>query len=518
MPSFGVTGMSKDDQSGDHELNRRQLLAGAGGGSAALLLAQNGAQAQTQPGAASGVTVFTHTSVFVTADQMQDDVGLAIAGGKITAMGPSDQILRQYPGADVYDGRGKAILPGLINCHAHLTATIERGFNEDFGFPNTAKLALSPSRLLSDEERTLMAQIGILEAIKCGTTSFVEYASGISGYAGMLADSGLRMIFAEAIADTDNVSGPMSPELLAKSAPPVYSAARREEGMKRISDLRAAWHGKKGGRISVFPTASLAETSSPELLKAVRGFADAHDLGYSIHLQQSIAENDYMKRYHGVTPIGFLDQAGFLGPRLFAAHCRYMEPGDFPLLGKARAMVSHQAPMAADRGADTPVPELRKAGATIVYGSDNNTNDIFEVMRVAMLSERLHRKNDPVPGLHPQPEDVFEDCTIGGARATHQEKALGSLALGKTADLIVLDTQRAHLVPCGRILSAWIHNGQPSDIESVMVDGSFVMRGRKVLTMDEAQVIAEADKVGKRIWGQVKAAGPIPIPGRPRPA
>jgi len=482
-----------------------------------LLLAQNAAQAQpASGGGAGGTTVFTHTSVFVTADQVHDDIGLAIAGGKIAAMGPSDEILQRYPGADVYDGRGKAILPGLINCHAHLTAAIERGFNEDFGFPNSAHLALSPSRLLSDEERTLMANIGILEAIKCGSTSFVEYASGISGYAGMLANSGVRMIFAEGIADTDNVPGPMSPELLAKSSPPVYSPAKRDEGMQRISDLYSAWHGKMGGRISVFPTASLAETSSPELLKAVRAFADAHDLGYSIHLQQSIAENDYMKRYHGVTPIGFLAQAGFLGPRLFAAHCRYMEPGDFALLGKAQVMVSHQAPMAADRGADTPVPELRQAGVTMVYGSDNNTNDIFEVMRVAMLSERLHRKNDPVPGLHPQPEDVFEDCTVGGARAIHQEKALGSLAVGKNADLIVLDTQRAHLVPCGRILSAWIHNGQPSDIESVMVDGAFVMRSRKVLTMDEAAIIAEADKVGKRIWGQVKAAGPIPIPGRPR--
>jgi 5-methylthioadenosine/S-adenosylhomocysteine deaminase len=106
---------------------------------------------------------------------------------------------------------------------------------------------------------------------------------------------------------------------------------------------------------------------------------------------------------------------------------------------------------------------------------------------------------------------------VGGARAIHQEKALGSLAVGKNADLIVLDTQRAHLVPCGRILSAWIHNGQPSDIESVMVGGDFIMRGRRVLTMDEAAIIAEADKVGKRVWGPVKAAGPIPIPWRPRP-
>jgi cytosine/adenosine deaminase-related metal-dependent hydrolase len=95
-----------------------------------------------------------------------------------------------------------------------------------------------------------------------------------------------------------------------------------------------------------------------------------------------------------------------------------------------------------------------------------------------------------------------------------QGTLLGSLEVGKRADLNVLDTQRAHLVPAGRIVSAWIHNGQPSDIESVMVDGEFLMRDRKVLTMDEAGIIAEADKVGRRIWSQVKAAGPIAIPGR----
>ena len=93
---------------------------------------------------------------------------------------------------------------------------------------------------------------------------------------------------------------------------------------------------------------------------------------------------------------------------------------------------------------------------------------------------------------------------------------LGSLAVGKKADLIVLDTRRAHLVPAGRILSAWIHNGQPSDVESSMVDGQFIMRDRKVLTIDEERIVAEADKVGRRIWAQVHAAGAISIPGRPR--
>jgi len=140
---------------------------------------------------------------------------------------------------------------------------------------------------------------------------------------------------------------------------------------------------------------------------------------------------------------------------------------------------------------------------------------MFEVMRVALLTERI-RRNDTIPGLRPQPEDMLEDATLGGARAVRQGKLLGSLEVGKKADLIVLDTRRAHLVPAGRIVSAWIHNGQPSDIESVMVDGQFIMRNRKVLTMDEDSVIAEADKVGRRIWRQVRAAGPITVPGRSR--
>jgi cytosine/adenosine deaminase-related metal-dependent hydrolase len=111
---------------------------------------------------------------------------------------------------------------------------------------------------------------------------------------------------------------------------------------------------------------------------------------------------------------------------------------------------------------------------------------------------------------------MLEDATQGGARAVQQRNILGSLEVGKKADLLVLDTQRAHLVPAGRIVSAWIHNGQPSDIESVMVDGQFIMRNRKVLTMDEDSIIAEADKVGRRIWGQVQAAGSIAVPGRSR--
>jgi 5-methylthioadenosine/S-adenosylhomocysteine deaminase len=492
-------------------ISRRELLAGAGAGAAALLLDSRSAQAQPGP---NRTVVFANTTV-VTVNGVQDDVALAVEGDKIVAIGATDSILKSYPNAEVYNGRGKALIPGLINCHAHLAATLARGFNEDFGFPNSAKLAVQPNSLLQGDEATLMVTIGALEAIRTGTTTIVENSGGIARHAAALAQTGLRCVFAESIRDSENVAGPMSPEGLAKSVTPRFSPKLRDEGMQRIAELHSKWHGANQGRISVFPAAALAETASPELLQAVRAFADKHDLGYTIHLSQSVAEVEFMKRHHNMTPPAYLARHGFLGPRLFAAHCRYVDDADIALLAKSRTIVTHQAAMAANRGVIPPIAKLRAAGCTIANGTDNNTNDLFEVMRVALLTERISR-NDPFPGVRPQPEDMLEDATLGGSHAVHQEKLVGSLEVGKKADILVLDTLRAHLVPAGRIVSAWIHNGQPSDIESVMIDGRFVMRNRRVLTMDEDRLIADADRVGRRIWSEVRKAGPIAIPGRPR--
>ncbi len=491
-------------------LSRRELLASAGAGAAALLLDARSGHAQPAAGRA---VVFSHTTV-VTVDAVQHDVALAVQGGRIVAIGPTDDVLKGYPQAEVYDGRGKALLPGLINCHAHLGQTLARGFNEDFGFPNSYRLAVQPTSLVSRDEATLMAVVGALEAIRTGTTTVVENVGGIAPTAAALAGTGIRCVFAESATDREGGS-PMSPEILARGEPPRFSPKMREEGLRRIADLHSAWHGKQNGRVSVFPAAALAENSSPELLRAVRAFADTHDLGYTIHLSQSRAEVDYVRKHHGVSPVGFLDRHGFLGSRLFAAHCRYVDDADIALLARSGTIVSHQAAMAANRGVIPPIPALRAAGVPIAMGTDNNTTDLFEVMRVAMLTERV-RRDDAFPGTRPQPEDVLEDATLGSARAVRQVAMLGSLEIGKKADLLVLDTQRIHLVPAVRIVSAWIHNGQPNDIESVMVDGQFVMRDRKLLTVDEAAIIAEADRVGRRVWAQVQAASPIVVPGRPR--
>lgn len=493
-------------------LNRRTLLASAGAMLGASLLPGPASLAQTAA-AASTAVVFTHTTVVSndTSRRTLKDVALAVQNGIIAAIGETDEILARFPQAEIYDGRRKALLPGLINCHAHLSASIAKGFNEDFGFPNSLQLPESPASLLSAEEATVMSVVAALEGIRCGTTTMVQNTGGIARDAAALAETGQRWVFAESVRDIETVDGPMSPPRLANSVPPRFSDRLRIEGMQRIADLYSEWHSQNNGLISVFPAAALTELSSPQLLRDVREFAEQYNLGYTIHMTQSQAEVDFMLRYHGVRPANFLDNNDFLGPRLFAAHARYCDGTEIAALGRTRTIITHQAAMAANRGVNPPISALRDAGCTIALGTDNNNNDMLQVMKIAISMERIQRDNE-IPGTLPQPEDTLADAAHGGAEAVNQANSLGSLEVGKKADLIVLDTIKPHLIPSGRILSAWIHNGQPSDIETVMVDGRFIMRGHKILTVDEATVMEEAYQIGERVWGRILEGGPLSLP------
>jgi cytosine/adenosine deaminase-related metal-dependent hydrolase len=493
-------------------LSRRDLLVGAGAALGSSLLPQGTLLAQAQNGSGSA-TVFADTTVVTNDSERRTlrGVSLAVQDDVIAAIGATDDILERFPRAEIYDCRRKALLPGLINCHAHLSATIAKGFNEDYGFPNSLRLEESPASLLSPEEAALMSTLAAVEGLRSGTTTMVQNTGGIARDAASLAQTGQRWVFAESVRDITTVDGPMSPPRLASSVPPEFSDRLRNEGMQRISDLYDAWHGKQDGLISVFPAAALVELASPELLRDVREFADRHDLGYTIHMTQSQAEVEFMLRYHGARPAIFLQRHGFLGPRLFAAHARYCDAAEIAALAETGTIITHQAAMAANRGVNPPISALRAAGCTIALGTDNNHTDMLHVMKTAIGLERIQRDDD-FPGTLPQPEDVLADACTGGAAAVNRTASLGSLEVGQKADLLVLDTFKPHLSPSGRILSAWIHNGQPSDIESVMVDGKFVMRDQRVLTLDEEALMEEAYRIGERVWNRILRHGPLPVP------
>ena len=450
-------------------------------------------------------TIITNATV-VTGDAARTvlyDSAIAVVDSTIKGIGPTQQILAEFPGAEVVSGRGKAVFPGLVNCHTHLLATADRGILEDFGFPTTLRFPTVTRALLTTEERQVIATLGALEAVRSGTTSLLEIADRVGEFAQNLSDTGLRLVLADNIND-------VNPSQL-RQGRFEFDPHRRDEGLQRSADLVDKWHNSDDGRVSCFLAPHAPETCSPELLRKVRETADSNDLGYTIHLSQSLIEIEAVMRARGVDPTHYLFANEFLGPRLVAAHCRYVTPSEVALLGRHGVGISNNAAIAARRGAAAPITELQAAGCLIGMGSDNMAEDMVEVMRAGLFHERVRRNDE----MSPQPEDVLEWATAGGARILGLSNRTGSLEVGKQADLFILDTFKAHLVPNLRIISDFVHNGQPADVTSVMVKGRWLMRDGKILTIDEEDVLRRSERIGHAVWNRLVEQSPdVPFPIR----
>jgi cytosine/adenosine deaminase-related metal-dependent hydrolase len=363
--------------------------------------------------------------------------------------------------------------------------------------------------LLTIEERQVIATLGTLEALRSGTTTLLEIADHVGGFSQTLADTGLRLVLADNINDINPVR--------LREGYYEFEAHRREDGIQRSSDLVDKWHNYDDGRVSCFLAPHAPETCSPEMLKEVRALAESKEVGYTIHLSQSLIEIEAVMRTRGVDPTHYLFANDFLGPRLVAAHCRYVTPSEIALLGHAGVGISNNAAIAARRGAAAPVREMQAAGCTIGMGSDNMAEDMVEVMRAGLFHERVRRNDE----MSPQPEDVLEWATRGGATILGLSDKTGTLEVGKKADLFVVDTFKPHLVPTLRIVSGFVHNGQPADISSVMVNGRWLLRDGKALTIDEEDILRRAERIGHDVWRRlVKEYPDVPFPIRlpPGPA
>ena len=449
------------------------------------------------------VTVIKNATV-VTGDAGRTilyDHALAVVGDKIDAVGPTEDIIATHQGAEFIEARGKAVFPGLINCHTHLLATVDRGILEDFGFPTRLRFPVTARSLLTQEERQTMAVLGALEAIRSGTTSLLEISENVAEYGPQLERTGLRLALAENINDVD--------ESKTHDGVFEFSEIKLDAGLQRSADLIETWHGKSKGRITCFVAPHAPETCSPGLLRKSRELAEKHGTGYTIHLAQSHLELETVQRTRGVSPAHYLFANDFLGPRLVAAHCRYVNASDIALLGQLAVGISNNAAIAARRGAAAPVSELQAAGCFVGMGTDNMAEDMVEVMRTALFLERV-RNNDEV---RPQPEDVLEMATIGGAHLLGMGDQVGTLQPGKKADLFMVNLLKPHLVPTLRVVSTFVHNGQPGDIEGVMVDGNWLMREGKVLTIDEVDIVERAERIGHNVWRRLTQQFPsVPFP------
>ena len=456
------------------------------------------------------MTIIIHSTTVITADtgrRVLYDAAVAIDGDRIVDVGSSSDVTSRHPRAERINGRGKAVMPGFANCHTHLTATLNRGIEEDFGFPTTLRYPKGIREYVTDDELTVMTQLGVLESMRSGTTTLHEIGS-VEPYGQAVIDSGLRFMFGVGASDVNpsKVFMRMSKEKSVFE----FDEARGEASLERVKAIHSKFDGMGNDRVRVSCAAPMPERCSPWMLRRIRELSEEWDRPSSIHLNQSWWEVEAVKNTRGVLPTEYLFQNDFLWPGLIAGHCRCMDIREVQLLGRSGAPVCFISAIAARRGMSPHIFELEAYGSPIVMGSDNMAHDMIEVMRTGLFMERV-RIGD---GMHPTPEDVLQWATANGHRALGFTEC-GTIEVGKKADLIVINTQRAHLVPTMRIVSAFVHNGMPTDVESVMVDGRWVMRDGEVLTMDETTIIREAERIGRSAWKRRLEDYPdVPLPIR----
>ncbi len=443
------------------------------------------------------MTTVIHNAAIATVDDrdaVHYDSAIAIEGDRIAAIGGNQELLIRFANAERVNGSGKLVMPGFANVHTHLTMTLARGVFEDLSPPHKPPFSggLSPIPLpaLSREEQQVFALLGALEGIRSGTTLMLEDGGSTPDYADALAATGLRLMLGVRAWDRTGTE-------IGDPAPYKLDRALGQRHLRKIEDAFRQWNGKADGRLRIAVSAWAPDMCSPGLLEELAALRKQLDTWATIHLNQIWGEVAAVQAHRNRLPTEYLADVGFLDERLICAHCRCMDPREEKLLGQSRATVSFNSAIAARRGLSPRISDLESHGCTIAMGSDNMAEDMVEVMRTGLFMERVRRQD----GRQPTPEQALRWATRNGYRALGVAGG-GWLAPGNKADLIMIDLQRAHLVPALRVVSDFVHNGQARDVQSVMVDGRWLMKDGIVRVLDEEKLVAEAQQIARTAWAR----------------
>ena len=410
---------------------------------------------------------------------------VAIKGDKITAVSKDVQERADT----VIDARGKAVLPGLINAHTHLSMTLLRGVADDMPLMEWLETKIWPiEKNLTAQDSYLGALLGCLEMIKSGTTCFADQYFFMEDVARAVEEAGLRAVLSRGIIELDDPK-------------------RRETTITEGERFVKTCHGMANGRILTMFGPHAAYTCSPECLMRVKELAKKYKVGVHTHIAETQEEVDKIIKKYGKRPVEHLDSINFLGPEVLAAHCIWLTEREIAVIQKQGVKPVHN-PVSNMKTASgvAPVPEMLAAGIPVALGTDgaasNNSLDMFSEMKFAALLSKAH-KLDPT-ALPAQV--VLEMATINGAIALGLQDKIGSLEVGKKADIVMVDMKKPHLAPLHNVISHLVYSAVGGDVDTVVVDGKVLMRERGVLTLDEVKVLEETQKAADDLLARREAA------------
>ncbi|MHB8124845.1 MAG: 5'-deoxyadenosine deaminase [Desulfitobacteriaceae bacterium] len=398
---------------------------------------------------------------------------LLVEGAFILAIGPEIEA----PSDRIINLHGDLLIPGLIQTHIHLCQTLFRGQADDLELLDWLKHKIWPLEGAHDAESLYdSAQLGIGELFLGGTTTIVdmETVQHTEHAFQAILDSGLRALSGKCM--MDNLSDDI-PSSLWEST---------EDSLQESVNLFEKYHGQGNGRLEVAFSPRFVISCTDPLLKEVSRLAKEKKAFVHTHASENRGEIQIVQSKCGLHNIEFLEKIGLTGPNVILAHCIWLDQEEIEILVRSRTRIVH-CPSSNLKLASgvAEIPELLKRGAEVSLGADgapcNNNLDCFMEMRhAALIQKPLHG-----PTVMPA-QQVFEMATIAGARAIGHEHDLGSLEVGKKADLAVVNLGGLHTWPNEHVdvYSQLVYQVQASDVRLTMVDGQLVMQDRNLLTID----------------------------------
>ena len=410
-------------------------------------------------------------------ETLEGDV--SIRNSRIAAIGPNIHERHDH----VIDARGGYVLPGLIQTHVHLCQTLFRGYADDLPLMDWLRRRVWPMEA-AHTPQTLRAatRLATMELLTGGTTSVLtmETVHDTDAVFEAVAQSGLRATIGKCMMDSD-------------AQAPGRLQERTRDSIDESVAIRKRWHGAGNGRLRAAFAPRFAVSCSRDLLESVASLSREQQAIVHTHASESRDEIAIVKQMSGgLGNLEYLASLELASPHLCAAHCVWVDDREQQLLADRDVKVLHCPGSNLKLGSGiAPVAEMRARGITVSLGADgaacNNRLDMFEEMRLAAVLQAMRAQ----PGVLPA-RDVLAMATRAGARTLGLDAEIGSIEMGKRADLIIVDRDRPHLAPGPDPYSTLVYAARGSDVRTTIVDGEPLVDDFTPLRIDRAEVVAEA--------------------------
>lgn len=419
-----------------------------------------------------------------------DDGAIAVSGDSIVGVGPRAEMEARFNATERVDARGQIVLPGLINGHTHAAMTLFRGLADDLALKDWLEKYIFPAEAknVSAEFVRWGTKLAMLEMIRGGITTYADIYYFENDVADVTRQAGMRGVLGEAILDF-----------------PTPDSKTTADALRYTEMFLQKWQGDSLVTPAVAPHSIY--TVSDQAVRESVALARKYHAPILTHLAEAAFESEYSREKHGMSPIAYAAQLGLLGGDVTLAHCVWADAQDIALLAKTGTGCVHNPSSNMKLASGVmPVEEMLAAGVPVGLGTDSAaSNDDLDLMLEMNLAAKLQKVWKKDPRALPA-KQVVEMATIEGARALHKEKQIGSLEAGKKADIIMLKVDAPHATPLYDVYTHLVYALKASDVQTMVIGGKIVMRDRRMLTLNEGEILAHARNYSRAIRASVAPA------------